>query len=264
MPAKPVVLAIAGSDPGAGAGIQSDIKTFQNHGVYGLSVITAITSQNTKGVGSSFEVPARIIESQLKLLFSDFNIRIVKTGMLSSSKSVNSVYKILKNKKYLKLIIDPVIYSKNSYVMLDKSGIRTLMDKLVPLSYLITPNLNEAEILSGIKILTLEDLELACVIMHEAGAKNVLVKGGHFSPRLGLPAGSDLLYTKGKFYIFPGDFIATKNTHGIGCTFSAAIAANLALGKKLETVIIESKIYVQSKLKVKHKKLGKGINPVEL
>jgi len=134
---KPVVLTIAGSDSGAGAGIQSDLKTLHNHGVYGVTVITALTSQNTKGVQSSFEVPAKIIKSQLKSLFDDFNIRTAKTGMLSSSKVIDVIYSVLMEKKNLKLIIDPVLYSKNQFVMLDKTGIKSLINKLLPLSFLL-------------------------------------------------------------------------------------------------------------------------------
>ena len=262
MQSKTTVLTIAGSDSGGGAGIQSDLKTFQNYGVYGVTVITAITSQNTKGVQNSFEVPAKHIKSQLNSVFSDFRIKAVKTGMLSSSKVIDAMYYIIKDKRNLKLVIDPVIYSKNGFTMLDNNGIKTLIKKLLPLSYIITPNLAEAEILSGIKIKTVEDVEVACEIINDYGAKNVLIKGGHFSSSLGLPEGSDVLYSGRKFYIFPGKFVDTKHTHGIGCTLSAAITANLALGKSLETSILESKIYIQNKLK-KLLKIGKGINPVE-
>jgi len=262
MQSKKVVLSIAGSDSGGGAGIQSDLKTFLNHGVYGVTAITAVTSQNTKGVQCSYEIPAKHIKSQLKSVFDDFKITAVKTGMLSSPKVIDAVYEIIRNKRNLKLVIDPVIFSKNGFTMLDSKGIKSLIKKLIPLCFLITPNLQEAEILSGVKIKTVEDIEMACEILNNIGAKNVLVKGGHFLLSLGLPAGSDILYSNRKFYIFPGMFIKTKHTHGIGCTFSAAFTANLVLGKKLEEAIIDSKIYIQNKLK-KSNVIGKGINPVE-
>jgi len=259
---KTVVLTIAGSDPGSGAGIQSDLKTFQNNGVYGLTVITAITSQNTKGVTGSFEVPAKDIKTQLECLFDDFKIKYAKTGMLSSQKVIDAVYGVLKNKKGLKLIIDPVIYSKNKYVLLDDKGIKALINKLIPLSYLITPNIYEVQILTGIRMRFVEDLELAAKILHDMGAKNVLIKGGHLNSSVGLQQGTDILFSKGKYSIFPPNYIQTKHTHGIGCTLSAAITAKLASGKDLETSIIESKNYIQQKLR-KAEKLGKGINPVE-
>src|SRR4030095_7382251 len=256
-----VVLTIAGSDSGAGAGVQSDIKTFHNMGVYGVTAITAITSQNTKGVQSSFEIPASVIKSPLNSLFDDFKITAIKTGMLSSSKVIEAVWQILKNKK-IKLVIDPVIVSKNGFRMLDKKGLNVLIKKLIPLSYLITPNIYEAEVLSGIKIHTFEEMELAAKIIHDYVVKNVLIKGGHINYSFGLPPGTDLLYSNKKFSIFPANFINTKHTHGIGCTFSAAITASLALGKNLETSIIDAKEYIQRKLQTVGR-IGKGINPVE-
>jgi hydroxymethylpyrimidine/phosphomethylpyrimidine kinase len=259
---KMVVLTIAGSDPGAGAGIQSDLKTFHNNGVYGVTVITALTSQNTKGIKKAFEVPASIVRSQLEILFEDFPIKTAKTGMLSSHKIIDTICNVLKNKKNLKLIIDPVLYSKNKFPMVDNKGIRSLLNKLVPLSYLITPNISETEILTGIKIRFVEDMELAAKILIDRGAKNVLIKGGHLSPSVGLQKGTDLLLSGGQYSIFPPNYIDTKNTYGIGCTLSAAIAAKLALGKNLETSIIESKNYIQQKLR-KTVKLGKGTSPVE-
>ena len=259
---KKIVLTIAGSDPGSGAGIQSDLKTFQNNGVYGVTVITALTSQNTNGVKGSFEVPAKNIKKQLECLFDDFNIKHAKTGMLSSQNVINIAYNVLKNQKNLKLIIDPVIYSKNKYVLLNDKGIKALINKLIPLSYLITPNISETEILTGIRIRFVEDIELAAKILQDMGAKNVLIKGGHLINSIGLPQGTDLLLSKGQYSIFPPNFVDTKHTHGIGCTLSAAITAKLAAGKNLETSIIESKNYIQQKLR-KAVKLGKGINPVE-
>jgi hydroxymethylpyrimidine/phosphomethylpyrimidine kinase len=263
MQSKPVVLTIAGSDSGAGAGIQSDLKTFHNLGVYGVTTITAITSQNTKGVQRSFEVPVNVIKSQLKSLFNDFNIRVVKTGMLSSSKVIDSIYSILKNIKNLKLIIDPVLFSKNGFVMLDVKGTKLLKNKLLPHCFLVTPNFREGEILSGVKFRTFEDMELACKILHEYGAKNVLIKGGHLTNNIGLPFASDLLYSHNKFFIFPAPHIDTKHTHGLGCTFSSAIAAKIAQGKKLDEAIIEAKVYIENKLR-QAQRIGKGISPVEL
>ncbi|HEY3250839.1 MAG TPA: bifunctional hydroxymethylpyrimidine kinase/phosphomethylpyrimidine kinase [Ignavibacteria bacterium] len=262
MTRKKIVLTIAGSDSGAGAGVQSDLKTFHNIGVYGVTVITAITSQNTKGVQSSFEVPAAVIKSQLTSLFNDFKIKFAKTGMLSSAKVIESMYPGLKKQKGLKLVIDPVLSSKNGFEMLDRNGIKALIKKLIPLSYLITPNIYEAEILSGLKIQTFEEMELAAFIIHKLGARNVLIKGGHINDEFGLPKGTDLLYSNKIFSLFPANYIAAKHTHGIGCALSAAITANLAIGKNLEASIIEAKAYVQNKLQ-EAEKLGRGINPVE-
>jgi hydroxymethylpyrimidine/phosphomethylpyrimidine kinase len=259
---KKCVLTIAGSDSGAGAGIQSDIKTFKNHGVYGLSVVTAVTAQNTKGVQSSYTMPASSVTAQLKSVFDDFDIKAAKTGMLVSAGSIEVIASAFKKKKNIKLIVDPVILSKNSYTMLDKKGITSLKKSLLKLTYLITPNIPEAEILTGMKIDTIEDLETSAVMLRELGAKNVLIKGGHLKASMGLPLGTDVLFDGKKFFLFSTNYVSTKNTHGIGCTLSAAITANLALGNNLIASIDKAKSYVVRSLK-KTSKLGKGFNPVE-
>jgi hydroxymethylpyrimidine/phosphomethylpyrimidine kinase len=263
-------LSIAGSDSGAGAGIQSDLKTFHNHGVYGLSVITAITAQNTFGVQKSFEIPAGMIDAQLKSVFDDFEISTVKIGMLSSESVIKIIAKYLRYNSPLKkgdkggcyVIIDPVILSKNKHELLNKKGVAQLKAKLISLSYLITPNLYEAEILSGIKIKSYRDIEYAAKIIFGYGCKNVLIKGGHFQSGLGIEKGTDILYDGKSFIQFKSDVIKTKNTHGIGCVLSSAIASNLALGKNLNESIIESKSYILKQLK-NNIKIGKGTGPVE-
>lgn len=262
MKSKVCVLTIAGSDPGAGAGIQSDIKTFKNHGVYGLSVITAVTSQNTKGVRSSYAVKSSLVTEQLMTVFDDFRIKTVKTGMLSNEGIVEAIANYLSKRKNLKLIIDPVIHSKNKFPLLKKTGIRSLKKVLFPLAYLVTPNIPEAEIITGMKIESLDDLETAAVMLHELGVKNVLIKGGHMKSEMGLPKGTDILFDGRFFHLFSSNYINTKNTHGIGCTLSAAIASNLAFGKTLIKSIEASKQYVVKSLK-RSVKIGRGFSPVE-
>ncbi len=261
MPSKICVLTIAGSDSGGGAGIQSDLKTFKNHGVYGASVITSITAQNTQGVQSTYELPARIITEQFSSVLYDFNIKTAKTGMLSGPKVIDVILKYLKKKK-IKLIVDPVIFSKNSYMLLSKKGIKSMREKLLPLAYLITPNIPEAEILTGIKIDTIEHLETSAVALNEMGVKNVLIKGGHLKDTIGLPLGTDVLFDGKKFYLFSTNYVKTRNTHGIGCTLSAAITANLAKGNSLLNSIESAKQYVVKGLK-RTVKIGKGYSPVE-
>jgi hydroxymethylpyrimidine/phosphomethylpyrimidine kinase len=255
------VLSIAGSDSSAGAGIQSDLKTFRNHGLYGLTVVTAITSQNTLGVQSSYELPPKVIQSQLESLFRDFDIKVVKTGMLASQRVIQTVTAFLHNKK-VRIIVDPVIKSKNSFQLLNGKGVRGLANSLLPLSYLCTPNFFEAEKISGIKINDIQALEQAAKVIHKHGCKNALIKGGHFPAGFGLSRGSDVLYDGSRFSIFKTRFINTNHTHGIGCTFSAAITANLALGKSLKDAIISAKKYVSNALKV-GKKIGSGFSPIE-
>lgn len=258
---KKIVLTIAGSDSGAGAGIQSDIKTFRNFGVYGVTVLTAVTAQNSQGVQSSFSLPGKIIDAQLKSVFSDFDIRAVKTGMLASVEAVSAVIRNLKYKD-VKIVIDPVMLSKNRFHLLDKSGIELLKSKLLPLAYLITPNLDEAEKLAGFRIRSGYDLNLAAKKIYSYGCSNVLLKGGHFSGSLGITKGHDVLFDGKKFISIKSEYVRSRNTHGIGCTLSAAIAASLAKGSTLSNAIIEAKLYIVKSLK-RSVKIGKGVSPVE-
>jgi hydroxymethylpyrimidine/phosphomethylpyrimidine kinase len=256
------VLTIAGSDSSSGAGIQSDLKTFLNHGLYGLSVVTAVTAQNTLGVQTSFEIPQEMIEAQLKSIFDDFEIDAIKTGMLSSEKVVEVVSNYLRNKTHIKIIVDPVLVSKNGYVLLNEKGIDLIRTRLFPLSFLVTPNVPEAEILSGIKINTADDIESAAKQIFNYGCRNVLIKGGHMPESAGMKKGVDVLYNGKKFYLFKSKFIKSYNTHGIGCVFSAAVASNIALGGTIKSSIVEAKAYLVESLK-KSQKIGKGIGPVE-
>jgi hydroxymethylpyrimidine/phosphomethylpyrimidine kinase len=262
MAKKKCVLTIAGSDSGAGAGIQSDLKTFKNHGLYGVTAITAITAQNTKGVQQTHELPSGIIDEQLKSLFSDFDIKYAKTGMLSSAKVIDVVVKHMKKQKNIKLVIDPVVLSKNGKVLLNNPGVKALIKNLVPLVYLITPNIPEAEMLTGISIDSMEDIEIAAVILYEMGAKNVLIKGGHMKKSTGLAVGTDILFDGRRFYMFNAQIIKSRNTHGIGCTLSAAITSNLALGYSLVDSVQSAKNYIVKSLK-RSAKIGKGTGPVE-
>jgi hydroxymethylpyrimidine/phosphomethylpyrimidine kinase len=255
-------LTIAGSDSSSGAGIQSDLKTFYNHGLYGLSVITAVTAQNTIGIQSSFELPKEIIESQLKSLFEDLDIKVVKTGMLSSEKVVETISNFLRNKGKIKIIVDPVMVSKSGYKMLNEKGINRIRSKLFPLAYLVAPNVPEAEAITGIKIVTAEDLEEAAKTIYNSGCKNVLIKGGHMPESTGIEKGADILYNGKKFLMFKTKFVKSKNTHGIGCTFTAAITSNIALGLPLKKSIAGAKAYIVESLK-KSQKIGKGFGPVE-
>ncbi len=259
---KSCVLTIAGSDSGAGAGIQSDIKTFKNHGVYGLSVISAVTSQNTKGVQNSYTLPAKVIDAQLNSIFSDFKVKAAKTGMLANANIIDAIVKLMRKHKNLKLIVDPVIHSKNKFTMLNSQGINTLKKQLFKHTYLLTPNIPEAETLTGLHIETLEDLETAALMLYDMGVKNVLLKGGHLKLSMGLPLGTDVLFDGKKFYLFNSNYIATKNTHGIGCVLSASITSNLALGLNLIHSINKAKQYVVKSLK-KTVNIGSGFNPVE-
>jgi hydroxymethylpyrimidine/phosphomethylpyrimidine kinase len=259
---KKCVLTIAGSDSGAGAGIQSDLKTFKNHGLYGVTVITAITAQNTLGVQKVYDLRTEIVEEQLKSVLSDFKISHIKTGMLSNGNVIETAAKHIKKQGRIKLVIDPVILSKNGKALLSEQGINVLIKKLIPLSYLITPNIPEAEMLTGVSIDSMDDIEIAAVILYEMGAKNVLIKGGHMKKSTGLAVGTDILFDGSRFYMFNAQIIKSRNTHGIGCTLSAAITSNLVLGYSLIDSVQSAKNYIVKSLK-RSAIIGKGKGPVE-
>ena len=227
---KSKVLVIAGSDSSGGAGIQADIKTITALGSYAMTAITAVTAQNTKGVISVVPIKPKEIEKQILFTCKDIKPNGVKIGMLQSSQVIRSVAKALKRLNVSKIILDPVMIAKGGARLINKSAIKTLKEKLVKNSYLITPNIPEAEVLTKIKIKSLQDMTKAANILIKLGAKNVLIKGGHRKSRYL----KDLFVTKNEIRVFTSKRIKTKNTHGTGCTLSSAIATFLSCGKPLK------------------------------
>jgi hydroxymethylpyrimidine/phosphomethylpyrimidine kinase len=215
------VLTIAGSDSGGGAGIQADIKAMSANGVYAMSVITAITAQNTEEVTEVFDLPPSIIAAQIDAVFDDFDVAAVKTGMLSSASIVETVAKMLKPQEVANLVVDPVMISKSGYSLLKPDAIEAVKKQLFPLAILVTPNVHEAQQLSGIQITSLADARRAAKVIHGLGCKHVLIKGGHLLAE----RATDLLYDGRFFNVFKGEFIDTPHTHGTGCTYASAIAA---------------------------------------
>ncbi len=234
------VLTIAGSDSGGGAGIQADIKAMSANGVFALSVITAITAQNTEEITDVFELPASIIAAQLDAVFDDFDIAAVKTGMLSSAEIIKVVVKILKPQNVTNLVVDPVMVSKTGHLLLKSDAIDALKNELLPLALVVTPNVHEAQQLSGIEISTLADARRAAKVIHQFGCKHVLIKGGHLLAE----RATDLLYDGRFFNVFKGEYIDTPHTHGTGCTFASAIAAQLARGKSVPDAVQTAKAYL--------------------
>ena len=239
------VLTIAGSDSGGGAGIQADIKTIHANGCFGMSVITSITAQNTREVTRAFDLPIDLIEAQLDAIFSDFDVSALKTGMLSSSEIVQTVAGKLRQFAPKNLVIDPVMISKSKFLLLKPQAIGSLKADLIPLATVITPNVYEAELLAGCEIKTINDAKDAAKKIHGYGCQMVLVKGGHL---LG-DKSTDVLYADGDFTLFEVERIETKNTHGTGCTYSAAIATHLALGKDLVPAIQAAKEYITNAIR---------------
>ena len=234
------VLTIAGSDSGGGAGIQADIKSMSANGVFAMSAITAVTAQNTEEVTDVFELPVAIIASQIDAVFDDFEVSAVKTGMLSSAEIVRVVAKLLKPQAVTNLVVDPVMISKSGHRLLKPDAVEALMRELIPLALVVTPNVHEAQQLSGIEIKSLADARKAAKIIHRLGCRHVLIKGGHLLD----DRATDLLYDGRFFEVFKSEFIESPHTHGTGCTYASAIAAHLALGKPLAQAITVAKSYV--------------------
>jgi hydroxymethylpyrimidine/phosphomethylpyrimidine kinase len=234
------VLTIAGSDSGGGAGIQADIKAMSANGVFAMSAITAVTAQNTEEVTDVFELPLSIIAAQIDAVFDDFDVSAVKTGMLSSVEIVKVVAKLLKPQNVANLVVDPVMIAKSGHRLLKPDAVEALMHELIPLALVVTPNIHEAQQLSGIEIKTLNDARRAAKIIHRLGCRHVLIKGGHLLE----DRATDLLYDGRFFELFKSEFIDTPHTHGTGCTFASAIAAHLALGKPLTQAVTAAKAYL--------------------
>ena len=239
---RPIVLSIAGSDSSGGAGIQADIKTISATGNYAASVITAITAQNTQGVHDVYPLPIACIEKQIDAVFNDLDIAAVKVGMLGDDKTITLIEKKLKKYRPAQMILDPVMFSKNNFPLLDTALIDQLKNSLFPLATLITPNVPEALLLSECSIETLDDMSIAAETIGKRYGTNVLLKGGH----LHSDQASDILFidlTKTLHY-FHSERINTIHTHGTGCTLSSAIASYLAQNNSLHNAIVMAKHYV--------------------
>ena len=249
-----VSLTIAGSDSGGGAGIQADLKTFEAHGVFGTSVITALTAQNTLGVQGVWPVPPEFVAAQMESVLSDFKVRSVKTGMLYNAETIQTVAKALEGRK-LSLVVDPVMVATSGDSLIQDEALAALKEYLLPLASVITPNVPEAERLSGIEISTREDMEFAARIIGEFYPEAwVLLKGGHLEEEELVP---DLLF-KRDFYWLESLRIRSRNTHGTGCTLSAAIAANLAKRNAVFSAVKEAKTYVHGAILNAWRGVGEG------
>jgi hydroxymethylpyrimidine/phosphomethylpyrimidine kinase len=235
----PKAMTIAGSDSGGGAGVQADLKTFAALGVYGTSVLTAITAQNTVGVTAVHEIPTDVITAQIDAVISDIGASAVKTGMLSSSNIVLVVAAELERHRVGNLVVDPVMVAKSGDSLLREEAVEALRTRLVPLAAVVTPNIPEAEVLTGMTITTSADVRRAAEAVVAMGAASVVVKGGHLEG----PA-TDLFYDGSRFQEFTAERIDTVNTHGTGCTFASAVAAGLATGMNTVEAVGQAKEYV--------------------
>ena len=235
----PRAMTIAGSDSGGGAGIQADLKTFSAFRVFGMSVLTAITAQNSVGVQGVENLPPEFVAKQLESVLSDFGTDAAKCGMLSTAGIIQAVAAKLREHRVEKLVVDPVMIAKSGDPLLERDAQEALIAEVLPLALVVTPNLHEAGALGGMPVGTREEMEEAARKIHKLGPRHVLVKGGHLKGEA-----VDVLFNGREFTTFSAPRIDSPNTHGTGCTFSAAIAAGLAKGRPLEDAVRDAKAYV--------------------
>ncbi|QSO50736.1 bifunctional hydroxymethylpyrimidine kinase/phosphomethylpyrimidine kinase [Alicyclobacillus curvatus] len=249
-------LTIAGSDSGGGAGIQADLKTMHQFGVYGMSVITALTAQNTTGVQGIFDVSPAFVRQQLESVWSDIGVDAVKTGMLANSQIIDTVARFLREQGARNLVVDPVMIAKGGSPLLETEAVQSLRHELLPLGVVVTPNLPEAEVLCGFEIRSTEDIHRACEDIAAMGPQTVVLKGGHtplrwersdgVAPADASPSGLavDVVYSGGAFTYFASERVRSEKTHGTGCTFSSAITSMLAQGCTVLESIASAKAFI--------------------
>ncbi len=250
------ILTIAGSDSSGGAGIQADLKTMSSHKMYGMSVITALTAQNTTGVYGVFESSPEFVALQMDAVFSDIYPDAVKIGMVSNKEIISVIADKLVEYKAEKIVLDPVMVSTSGSKLCRDDSIEILINKLMPLATVITPNIQEAQVLSDLEIESKQDMQRAAVKISENYSGCILIKGGHLTS-----CSDDLLYTGGEFIWYEQERIENPNTHGTGCTLSSAIACNLADGCDIKTSIMNAKKYITGALKA-NLNLGKERGPL--
>ncbi len=238
----PVVLSIAGSDSGGGAGIQADIKSIQANGVFAATVITAVTAQNTREVTAAKDMPVNLVEAQFRAVWDDIRVNAIKTGMLSSTKIIEAVSRLLyKHRGDVPVVVDPVMISKSGFPLLEDDAVETLVERLLPIATVVTPNAHEASRLANMEVKSVEDAKAAARKIRSLGPANVLVKGGHLEDD---ERAVDFLFDGESMHVFAVPRVDSNNTHGTGCTYASAIAANLAKGYPLVKSVERAKRYV--------------------
>lgn len=252
----PVVLSIAGHDPSSGAGITADIKTIAAHGCYGVTCVTALTVQSTRGVNRVDACEGRTITETLEQLIDDLDIAAVKIGMLGSVEAAKSVAAFLKRYSLSFVVLDPIVRSSSGAELISAEGLQVMKERIIARACVITPNIDEAAMLTGLNVASMEEMQAAALRLHEMGARNVIITGGHMDPPNDLISGKD-----GQTTVLNGSKIPGRSTHGTGCAFSTALACNLARGHNLVSAAKAAKSYVENALR-KALPIGKGIGPV--
>lgn len=256
-PLPPRVLTIAGSDSGGGAGIEADLKTFTALQVYGMAAVTAVTAQNTQGVHAVHDLPPGDVAQQIDVVVRDIGVDAAKSGMLSNGAIIASVANRIAQLGIANYVLDPVMVSESGHALLREDAIDVLKTRLLPLAFIVTPNAAEAESLSGKSVTNESEMREAARAIHDLGPKNVLVKGGHVEGEQAM----DVLFDGSGFEVFAAPRIDTHNTHGTGCTYSAAIAANLAKGMDVRQSVKSAKEYVTGAI-LHGFDLGEGPGPL--
>ncbi len=250
-------LTIAGSDSGGGAGIQADLKTFSAFRVFGMSVLTAVTAQNSVGVQAVFNLPPDFVAQQIDSVLSDFGADAVKIGMLSTAPIIASVADRLRAHGPTSIVLDPVMIAKSGDALLQPDARAALVKEMLPLAYVVTPNLHEAGAIAGMSVTTERDMEEAARRIHALGPRYVLVKGGHLAD-----SATDILWDGKSLTRFPGPRLASTSTHGTGCTFSSAIAAGLARRQPLGDAVRAAKAYVTAAIR-EGWQIGRGVGALK-
>jgi hydroxymethylpyrimidine kinase/phosphomethylpyrimidine kinase len=288
-PKSPICLTVAGLDPSGGAGIIADIKTFSAFGCFATAAVASLTFQNTTGVFGAANQKAETVRAQIEPILQDFPVSALKTGMLPTGEIIEEIARIVREYKLENFVVDPVVRSTSGFDLIDDAALKVLIEKLFPLSTIITPNLPEAERIAQMKIENFDDVKTAARKMQNFGAQNVLIKGGHISnsdfgfgisdlsasetesvvsdpsknqkPKNKKQTARDFLFCGEEIHVFEAEFIETDATHGTGCTLAAAIAANLALGKNLVEAVATAKKFVTEAIRTSPH-IGRGHSPI--
>lgn len=256
----PVCLTIAGLDPSGGAGIIADIKTFSAFGCFAAAAVSSVTFQNTQGVFGASHKSAEDVRKQVEPIIDDYEIAAVKSGMLPTREIIAETARLIKANSLPNFVVDPVVRSTSGFDLIDDAALAAVIDLLFPIAIVVTPNIPEAERISGTPIRSFDDIRVAAKRMRELGAANVLIKGGHFDAAA---TAVDHLFLGDKLIKFEGQYFDTKSTHGTGCSLAAAITANLALGKTLPDAVDLSKKFVAEAIRTSPG-LGKGSSPINI
>ncbi|MCC6824133.1 MAG: bifunctional hydroxymethylpyrimidine kinase/phosphomethylpyrimidine kinase [Acidobacteria bacterium] len=259
---RKICLTIAGVDPSGGAGVLADIKTFTAFGCFGMAAVTSLTFQNTMGVFGAVHSTGSSMRAQLDAVFDDADIDAVKTGMLPSADVIDEVAEVLSSKRAANVIVDPVVRSTSGYDLIDSAALSALVERLFPLALLVTPNIPEAERISGVAIESFDDIVAAAEMIRSKGAKNVLIKGGHFDGTAGEGTARDHLFNDAGYFAFDAPMIDSASTHGTGCTLSAAIASCTALGLSLSDAVSTAKAFVSEAIR-SAPGIGRGSGPLD-